>query len=287
MDKKMIILFAGAGTVVLGIIIFTIVLITGMQNKPVNIAVTSLTNGMASSLLEGYCGVKKDKTNEYITSGTVEDVYSMLFNNSADVILISEADAEVLNQVEVEANIIARDALVFVNNTLNPTKSLTTKQIKDIYSGKTTDWSLLNGESREVIPYPAENDSDEFYMMNKFMEDRAIAKSRYRLENSSVEKLYEAISLYLDTRRGAIGYTTYHNAKSNNDYDNIRILALDDVIPDDTTIRTGEYPGIMGIYAVIRSDTPENSQVRNFVNYILSQEGQDIISKAGYINLTK
>ena len=73
----------------------------------------------------------------------------------------------------------------------------------------------------------------------------------------------------------------------NNDNIEIRILKINEVEVSNETIKTKEYPVTMDIYAIIRSDTPENSQTRRFVEYITSKEGQAIIEQCGYVNLIK
>jgi len=286
MDKKMILLFGSAGTVMLGIIIFTVVLIVGMQNKPVNIAVTDFTTDMAYGLLEGYCNVGGEKVSKYVNSYSVSDAYKKIIEEGTDVVLASDIDQDTLNwiessNVEVEIIPIAKDAIVFFNNTLNSVANLSINNIKDIYSGKVTNWSEIGGENLDIIAYPPKDGTEESYMLTKFMGSRTVSKPRYRIPDVTTEKVYEAVSKYLDTRKKAIGYTTYNNSKKITDYDNVRTLSINGVKPTDESIRSGEYAGTMDIYAIIRKDTPANSQTRNFVNYILSQNGQDILNERG------
>jgi len=292
MDKKMILLFSGAGVAILAIIIVTVVLIVGMQNKPVNIAVTDFTTDMAYGLLEGYCNVSGEKANRYVNSYSVSDAYKKIIEGDTDVVLATDIDQDTLdwikaNNVEIEITPIAKDAIVFFNNTLNPVTNLTVNNIKDIYSAKVTNWSAVGGENLDIIAYPPKEDTEEVYMLTKFMGSRSVSKPRFRIPDVTVTKVYDAVSKYLDTRKKAMGYTTYNNSKNITDYDNVRTLFINGVKPTDESIRSGEYAGAMNIYAIIRKDTPANSQTRNFVNYILSQNGQDIINEGGYINLSK
>ena len=292
MDKKTILLFSSAGAIILGIIIFTIALIVGMQNKPVNIATIDLTNDMAYDLLEGYCNVKEKKAKEYVSSYSVSDAYKKIIEEDTEVVLATDIDQDTLdwikaNNVEVEITPIAKDAIVFFNNNQNPVTNLTVNNIKDIYSAKVTNWSEVGGENLDIIAYPPKEDTEEVYMLTKFMGSRNVAKPGLRIPDVTVTKVYDAVSKYLDTRKKAIGYTTYNNSKNITDYDNVRTLSINGVVPTDESIRSGEYAGAMNIYAIIKKDTPVNSQTRNFVNYILSQNGQDIINEGGYINLSK
>ena len=289
MDKKVLAIYISGGILALLAIIFTVVFAIGMQNKPVNICTTKLTSDMAYSLLKGYCN-KKD-INQYIQNKEIREAYLELLNNSVDVVLASGIDDETIewisaNDVEVEIKPIAKDALVFVNNVNNPVKELSSDEIKGIYSGKYTNWKEVMGNDESIIAYPPVNSSEEEYMMEKFMGDRAIAKPKYRLEDHSLEGLISAVTEYLDTREKAIFYTTFHNIK-NIENNEIQRLTLDEIEVSNENIKSGEYKATMDIYAIIRSDTPENSQTKRFVEYITSKDGQAIIEQCGYVNLIK
>ncbi len=291
MNKKLLIVYISGGVLSLLIIVATIIVAMGIKNKPVNICTTLLTNDMASALLEGYSEIKHEKTSEYIVNKDARDAYISLIDNSSDVVLASEIDDETikwlkLNGVEVEKTTIARDALVFINNADNLVENLAVSQAKGIYSGQYTNWSNVGGNDEEIIAYPSETGSEETYMLEKLMGNKAIKKPRYKLEDSSLSGLITATSEYLDTRTKAIFYTTFHNMKSNKN-ENIRILKLDGTEASTDEIKSEQYPAIMDIYAIIRSDTPENSQTRRFVEYITSKNGQAIIQQCGYVNLIK
>jgi ATP-binding cassette subfamily B protein len=47
---------------------------------------------------------------------------------------------------------LARDGLVFVVNENNPVNSLTTEQIRKIYTGEITNWKEVGGNDAEIIP---------------------------------------------------------------------------------------------------------------------------------------
>ena len=69
--------------------------------------------------------------------------------------------------------------------------------------------------------------------------------------------------------------------------DQIRIMSIDNVRASNGAIKNDDYSAIEKIYAIIRSDIPENSQTRRFVEYITSKDGQAIIEQCGYVNLGK
>lgn len=291
MDKKILAVYITGGVLIVSIIAVTIIAILGMQNKPINIVVTDLTNNMASDLLENYCKIKEEKANEYITKKEIKEAYLSLLNEETNVVLASDIDEETIkwlkaNGVEIEAIPISKDALVFINNINNPINTLTVNEIRGIYSGKYTNWNELNGNNDEIISYRASKISEEEYMMKKFMGNKPLLTQKYEPNDSSLEGLINALSNYLDTSPKAITYTTFSKIKNRNE-NKIKILNIDGVNPNNNTIKTNQYEPVMNIYAVIRSNEPENSQTRRFVEYIKSKNGQAIIEQCGYVNLVK
>ncbi len=291
MDKKSWILYSICGGLVIIIIAITVFLAVNSGNKPVKISSTELTCQMAKSLLGGYCEVDEKEIKNYILKDNIKEAYLRLINKEIDVVLASDVDDEVIkwledNGTEIESTVIAKDALVFLENVENPVKDLTEEQIRGIFSGKYLNWVELGGDDAEIIAYSSDQESEERYMMKKFMKDRVLAKPKYRLKDSSFIGLKEALISFLDTGKKSIGYTTYYNAKGSSN-DEIRMLSVSNVEPSESTIKSGEYLPTMNIYAIIRKDTLKNSQTRRFVEYIISKNGQAIIEQCGYVNLVK
>jgi phosphate transport system substrate-binding protein len=67
--------------------------------------------------------------------------------------------------------------------------------------------------------------------------------------------------------------------------DGLKILAVDGVRPGDGTIRSGEYPFLNPYYVVIGADEPQDSPARIMYNWLLSDEGQSLVSLEGYVSM--
>ncbi|MBP1592491.1 MAG: hypothetical protein ILP22_10655, partial [Oscillospiraceae bacterium] len=80
----------------------------------------------------------------------------------------------------------------------------------------------------------------------------------------------------------AIGYT--YNYYINNLYKSpdIKVIAVDGITPENENLVNNKYPFASAYYAVIRADEPENSEYRKLRDYMLTDEGQEIIRLAGY-----
>ena len=93
--------------------------------------------------------------------------------------------------------------------------------------------------------------------------------------------LIEAVRGY-DNSAGAIGYTVYYYAKNMNMADGLKILRIDDVPPGAESFRSGAYP-LNPYYVVMAADTPEDSPVAVLYRWILSDAGQYLVDREGYV----
>jgi len=64
----------------------------------------------------------------------------------------------------------------------------------------------------------------------------------------------------------------------------VKMLALNGVYPSAENIRNGTYPIIAQFYAIYRADNT-NENIPLLIDWILSEEGQTIIEKTGYVRI--
>ena len=66
----------------------------------------------------------------------------------------------------------------------------------------------------------------------------------------------------------------------------IKLLAIDGIFPSKETIQSDTYPYSVIFYAITLTDNKnENSNL--LINWILSEQGQYLIERTGYIPLSK
>ena len=91
--------------------------------------------------------------------------------------------------------------------------------------------------------------------------------------------------------KNAVGFSFRFYSTEMVENEQIRLLALNGVLPTKETIRSGEYPISNNFYAVTASPmgqpAPEetNPELRAFLDWILSDQGQEIIEKTGYVGV--
>ena len=97
-------------------------------------------------------------------------------------------------------------------------------------------------------------------------------------------QLIDAVATYKN-EPDAIGYSYYYFVTDMWGNDQVKLLEVDGVYPDKTTISSGTYPIRTAYYAVIRSDEPKDSSARQLVAWLLSEKGQKLAEEAGYVKL--
>ena len=83
--------------------------------------------------------------------------------------------------------------------------------------------------------------------------------------------------------KNAIGYSFRFYSTEMVGNEQIKLLSVNGVAPTLENIENGTYPIASQFFAVTRSDADENTQA--LLNWILSEEGQELIEKTGYTPL--
>lgn len=213
-----------------------------------------------------------------------------LLNGAADLVFsvpLSQMQWDTAAEwgVALETVPIAMEGFVFVVNAQNPVNSLTQAQIRDIYSGKITNWSEVGGLDEEIIPYQRNFDSGSQNYMIEFMGDTPLTDAPTELRPASMSGLMDVIAVN-DNSRAAIGYSVYaYAADMYGNGNEIKFIRVDGVAPSKQSFADGTYPLLGCNYAIFHADQPADSHVRRFVDWILSDAGQYAVAQAGYVTI--
>ena len=231
----------------------------------------------------------EDATAQVSHTSSWNSFYNLL-NGTADLVFsVPLSDQQWAMAAEQDTPLetipIAMEGFVFVVNAQNPVDTLTQAQIRDIYSGKITNWSEVGGLDEEIIPYQRNSDSGSQNYMIEFMGDTPLTDAPTELRPASMFGLMEVIAVN-DNSRAAIGYSVYaYAADMYGNGDEIKFIKVDGVAPSKHTFADGTYP-LMGYnYAVFRSAEPADSFVRQLVDWILTPDGQHAVAEAGYVTV--
>ncbi|HML38755.1 MAG TPA: substrate-binding domain-containing protein, partial [Bacillota bacterium] len=200
-------------------------------------------------------GLSIEEAREYIVHNTTHDAYVNLINKKADIIFVTSPSADELagakvSGVELKVVPIVSEGFVFLTSIENPVKGLSLQQIRDIYSGKITNWKDVGGKDKEIIAYQRpENSGSQTGMLNLVMGPDEIMKPPMEKVASEMGQLVDAVSVYTNDA-DAIGYSYYYYVTDMWENDKVKLLAVDGVYPDKKTISDGSYPIRTAYYAV-------------------------------------
>lgn len=198
--------------------------------------------------------------------------YQAVVDGTIDILFCAAPSAEqkkyaTENGVELIYVPIGLEAFVFFVNEKNPVDQLTTEQIRGIYAGEYTNWAELGGVNRSINPVTRASGSGSQSAMDRFMGDKMIAgKSPFAVIGASIGFSFR---YYMD---GIVGN------------ESVKMLSLNGVYPSAENIQNGTYPIIAPFYAIYRADNT-NETIPVLLDWMLSDEGQEIIEQTGYVRL--
>lgn len=198
--------------------------------------------------------------------------YKAVVDGEDDIIFCAAPSEEQLqyaeeNGVELVLVPIGYEAFVFIVNENNPVDDLTVEQIKGIYTGQYTNWSELGGENRRIDALQRNEGSGSQTAMLSFMGGEEMKRD------------------YLGFLGSSIGFSFRYYVEGIVGNGSVKMLSVNGVYPDTENISNGSYPIVGCLYAVYRKDN-ENKNIPVLLDWILSEEGQEIVESSGYVPLS-
>lgn len=162
---------------------------------------------------------------------------------------------------------IGLEAFVFFVNRNNPVDGLDAEQVRKIYSGEYTSWSQVGGARRLINPVTRLEGSGSQSAMNGFMGDTSIADKSFFAPFGA-----------------SIGFSFRYYLDGMVEDEGVKMLSINGVYPSTDNIKNGTYPIVARFYAVYRADN-ENENVKALIEWLLTEEGQTLIEKNGYVGI--
>jgi len=133
----------------------------------------------------------------------------------------------------------------------------------------------LGGADKKIVVVSRDTASGTFEVFDKLVLDEEKVRPDALMQTSN-----QAVATVVARTPGAIGYVGlgYLSAK-------VKAIAIDGVAPSKEAVRSGKYPLARSLFMYTNGE-PEGL-VKDFINFILSEEGQKLVEEAGYIGLGK
>ncbi|MBW3622845.1 MAG: PstS family phosphate ABC transporter substrate-binding protein, partial [Armatimonadetes bacterium] len=220
-----------------------------------------------------------------VTGGGSGTGITGLINGTADIANASReiepkelqaAQAKGINPVE---NVVARDALSVIVHPENPVDTLTLDQVKEIYTGKVTNWNQVGGPDQKILLLSRETNSGTYdYFREHVLKEENFVPSTLLLPSTNQ---------IVDTTaqdKGAIGYVGlgYLNPK-------VKPVKMKKdanspaVDPTVDNVMNNSYPISRELYQYTKG-TPAG-HAKTWIDFVTSPAGQQIVRQKDFVPL--
>ena len=229
---------------------------------------SSFVNALYSKETVKFDGKDFDKTSSIQKTGTT-NAFKRVIDGEVDIIFCAQPSKKQLEyaaskNVELELIPIGKEAFVFIVNKNNPINDLSIDQIKQIYTGKINNWKDLGGEYTPIIALQRAEGSGSQTAMLSFM------------NGEEMERISQPIL------GRSIGYSFRYYVESIVKDGKLKMISINGITPNIENIQNNTYPIVDNFYMIYRKNNI-NKNIKTIEDYILSQEGQDIIKEIGYV----
>ena len=175
----------------------------------------------------------------------------------------------------IEENIVAIDGIAVITNKNNEVKDLTLEQVKDIYTGKITNWKEVGGKDAPIVVVSREDGSGtrDGFQENVGFESEELTKDAQISDGSG------NIKSTVEGNENAIGYISFGYVD-----DNVNALTIDGVELTTENIKNNTY-AIARPFLFVSKEDNISEEGTKFIEYILSDEGQKIVEEKGFISV--
>jgi len=174
----------------------------------------------------------------------------------------------------LEDLIIAIDGIAVILNNANPVTSLSTDQIKDIYTGKITRWEQLGASANNktggiavISREPGSGTRGAFEELLKFQDQ--LVKGAIEFDGTG------AIKAEVSRNADAIGYISLGSLDST-----IKPLNVGDIAPSNDNVVSGSYKIARPFILVTKKGVPLSAETKAFIDWIMGSAGQSIVKKS-------
>lgn len=172
--------------------------------------------------------------------------------------------------------VIGYDGLALYVHRSNPVKDLSKEQLKDIFTGKVRSWKEVGGKDVKIVPMiePLASKRATMRLVQELVLDGAAFMPGIRELDQLKDQVAEVARSEGAVCFASVGFL----ASAGGDVRGaLRQVSIDGTEPSDANIRSGTYLLSRPMLLVTRG--PPSGDVKAFVDYMLSKDGQAIVER--------
>jgi phosphate transport system substrate-binding protein len=182
---------------------------------------------------------------------------------------------EKINHPDLVTTTVAVDCIAIVVHPSNPLGklSLTVEQVRDIFSGRITNYKEVGGPDRRIVLVEREDGSGTRSMFE------GLVMGKTDVSDAALQKPASgAIRFTVSGNENAIGYVGIGYLDGS-----IAPVAVNGISPTEENVRSKRYPLRRNLYLVTKGEPI--GLAKEFIDFILSDEGQNIVKEEGFIGV--
>src|SRR5881275_3226850 len=184
----------------------------------------------------------------------------------------SEVGQAAAKGINMKPTVVAYDGIAVIVNAGNPVKSLTKKQVEQIFTGDVTDWSAVGGSGGKISVYTRNTSSGTY---SEFKE-LAMKKRDYSPDSQKMAG-NEQIASEVSKNPNGVGYVglAYTRAAG------IKVLTIDNAAPSKDSVLGKSYPYARPTFFYTNGNP--TGVVKDFIDFTVAPDGQKIVEQVGFV----
>lgn len=162
---------------------------------------------------------------------------------------------------------IAKDGIAIIVNSKNNLEDLTLEQIRNIFSGKITNWKDLGQPEADITVVIREDGSGTRGAFEELIMKGVECTGKAAVQNST-----GAVRATVASNPNAIGYVSLAGLDPG-----VKPVKVEGVEPTAANVLNGTYP-VNRPFLYLTKEAPAGA-VKDYLDFVLSPEGQEIIAK--------
>src|SRR5437588_2425228 len=184
----------------------------------------------------------------------------------------SEVGAASAKGINMKPTIVAYDGIAVIVNAGNPVKSLTKKQVEQIFTGEVTDWSAVGGSGGKISIYTRNTSSGTYSDFKELaMKKRDYAGGSQKMAGN------EQIAAEVGKNPNGVGYVGLAYTKAAG----IKIMPIDGILPSVQSVHAKTYPYARPTFYYTNGEP--SGLAKQFLDFTISAAGQKIVAQVGFV----
>ena len=185
----------------------------------------------------------------------------------------SELDKAAKKKRILKAHMVAMDGIAVIAHASNQLTALTLAQVRDIFTGKVSNWSKVGGPDMKIVVVSRDSASGTFEAFGEL----ALDKKRVRAD-AVVQASNQGVASVVVRTPGAIGYVGLGYVSSA-----VKALEVDGLTPSKQTVLSNKYPISRPLF--MYTNGAPYGDIKGFIDFVKSPEGQKLVEEEGFVGL--